>query len=189
MTSIRVSAGAITSEIEIKRPTFDRLWAAYSEVAKVGYKEVYDLVGGNVSALRAERPEDYTNACALRMSRAFNYGGFKIPSGTITPGSSIYRVRGGDNLPYIMRVNDLIRFVRHNWGAPDETLNADQVWKLQGIKGLIVAEVRGWSDASGHVTLWDGQASADDSNYHDPDSQSYSHLSVSLIRVLYWELK
>lgn len=189
MTTLRASAADASVEVEVKRPSFQRLWDAYTEVGLKGYEEVYDLVGGNVAELRRENPDDYTNACALRMSRAFNYGGYAVPSGTLIPGTNIYRVRGGDGKPYIMRVNGVIHFVRHNWGEPDKVLAPDETARLAGLKGLIVIEVQGWSDATGHVTLWDGRQTGDGSTYQDPANSSYLSPSVSLSRVFFWELK
>ena len=189
MTTLTASAGGASTEIQINRPEFEALWRAYSEVGMKDYQQVYDLVGGNVAELRQARPADYTNACALRMSRGFNYGGDVIPKGTIIQGTNIYRAKGADGLPYILRVNDVINFVRHNWGAPDKTLAPSEHDQLNGLKGLIVIEVQGWSDASGHVTLWDGVATGDDSDYQNPQSHAFDSPAVSPKHILYWELK
>lgn len=189
MTTLRVTAGGATAELELKRPAFQRLWDAYAEVGQSAAPDVYALVGGNVADLHTANPADYSNACALRMSRAFNYGGYPVPSGTIIPGTNIYRVRGGDSKPYILRVDGVIHFIRHNWGAPDRTFQPNETGQLAGLKGLIVIEVQGWSDATGHVTLWDGSTTADGTTYQNPNDRSYAHPRVSLKRVLYWELK
>src|SRR5690606_36267717 len=90
-------------------------------------------------------------------------------------------------MAYILRVNDLIQYVKLNWGAADLTLSSSETGNLVGRKGLIVMEVSGWSDATGHVTLWDGVQSGDGTSYHDPDSGSYGG-RVSLTRILYWGL-
>lgn len=187
--TLTASAGNASTSVVVKRPRFEDLWNAYAEVGMMGYQAVYDLVGGNVAELRRSNPDDYTNACALRMSRAFNYGGYQVPTGTITPRTNIYRVRGGDGLPYILRVTGVIDFVRHNWGTPDKTLTPDQSATLNGLKGLIVVEVQGWGDATGHVTLWDGSSTGDGSDYQNPNSSAYRNPGVSPVRILYWELK
>lgn len=189
MTTLIVSAGGATTELEIRRPAFLRLWEAYAEVGLKAAPEVYALVGGNVADLHTANPADYSNACALRMSRAFNYGGYPVPRGTIIPGTNIYRVRGGDDKPYILRVDGVIHFIRHNWGAPDQVFQPGETAQLSGLKGVIIAEVQGWSDATGHVTLWNGSGTADASTYQNPDSSAYANPRVSLKRVLYWELK
>jgi len=42
---------------------------------------VYKLVGGNDYEHYLEDPQVYANACALRLIRAFNYGGMVIQKG------------------------------------------------------------------------------------------------------------
>jgi len=188
MTSLIATAGSASTRLEIKRPAFQSLWDAYAEVGAMAAPDVYELVGGDVARHRRANPEAYTNACALRMSRAFNHGGYAIPRGTIIPATPIYRVRGDDGQPYIMRVDDIIHFVKHNWGSADKVLQPAQAGQLAGLKGLIVMEVSGWSDATGHVTLWDDTRTGDGTDYQHPNSHSYN-ARVSLTRILYWELK
>lgn len=188
MTTLVATAGNTSVRVAIRRPAFRDLWEAYAEVGAMAAADVYELVGGPVADHYRANPDDYANACALRMSRGFNYGGYAIPRGTVVPGRSIYRVRGGDELPYILRVNDMIQYVKHNWGNADLTLSPSETGQLAGRKGLIVMEVSGWRDATGHVTLWDGVRSGDGSTYHDPHSGNYGG-RVSLTRILYWELK
>lgn len=188
MTTLMATAGGASARVELKRPGFDFLWEAYAEVGQLAAADVYARVGGQAAEHYQDDPVAYANACALRMSRGFNYGGYVIPRGSIIPGRSIYRVRGSDELPYILRVNDVIHFVKHNWGSADMLLQPAEADKLAGRKGLIVMEVSGWNDATGHVTLWNGTRAGDGSHYHDPRSSSYG-TRVSLTRILFWELK
>ncbi|MNC09917.1 hypothetical protein D3C75_575510 [compost metagenome] len=81
MPGVVVSSGDVSESVKMNRPRFSDLWQAYAEIWFKDASAVYDLVGGSAAALRAQRPEYYANACALRISRAFNYGGYKIPSG------------------------------------------------------------------------------------------------------------
>lgn len=189
MTNIVLSSGSVSAKVKIKRPRFSDLWNAYTEVGLMGAAGVYDLVGGDVAALRNQNPDDYANACALRMSRALNYGGYKIPKGTIIKNKSIYRVRGGDGMPYILRVDDVIGFLEYNWGKPDLVMARGGDGAISGKKGLIVVEVSGWSDASGHVVLWNGAKTGDGSDYQRLDSHSWVNSTASLLRTNYWELK
>ena len=190
MAELTASAGQVSAKVTIKRPRFDDLWQAYSEVGNKKADPVYQLIGGNVAELREQNPADYTNACALRMSRAFNYGNFKIPKGTIIKNRNIYRVKGKDTLPYIMRVNDLIPFIIHNWGQADLSLDPINISQLMGKKGLIVINVSGWGDATGHVTLWNGSITGDGTNYQDVNSDAYRDTpNVKPTKILYWELK
>ncbi|SDS16136.1 type VI secretion system amidase effector protein Tae4 [Pseudomonas granadensis] len=189
MAQLNISAGGVTSNILVKRPKFSTLWTAYAEVGPKSSIEVYALVGGNVEAARAEKPDAYANACALRISRGFNYGGYKIPKGTIIPSKSIYRLAGADQLPYIMKVADFLAFLKHNWGAPDRELKMSESDYINGKKGVIIMEINGWSDATGHATLWNGSATGDNSDYHRPDSHTYDRPDVKLEKINFWELK
>ncbi|WP_449437992.1 type VI secretion system amidase effector protein Tae4 [Pseudomonas migulae] len=146
-------------------------------------------VGDGVEAARVEKPDAYANACALRISRAFNYGGYKIPKGTIIKNQPIYRLSGADQLPYIMKVVDFLAFLRHNWGEPDHILTQSNSNFINGKKGVIVMEITGWSDASGHATLWNGSVTGDESDYHRQDSHTYDNPRVELEKINFWELK
>lgn len=188
MTTLVATAGGVSARVELKRPGFQSLWDAYAEVGRLVAADVYAHVGGQAAEHYQEDPVSYANACALRMSHGFNYGGYVIPRGTIIPGQSIYRVRGSDKLPYILRVNHVIHFIKHNWGSADMVLQPAEAGRLAGRKGLIVMEVSGWGDATGHVTLWNGDQTGDGSDYHNPRNASYG-ARVSLTRILFWELK
>lgn len=189
MTLIVLSSGSVSTEVKIKRPRYSDLWNAYAEVGLMDAASVYDLVGGDAAALRSQKPDDYANACALRMSRAFNYGAYKIPTGTIIKNKSIYRVRGGDGMPYILRVDEMIDFLEYNWGHADLVMTRGGDGAISGKKGVIVVEVSGWSDARGHVVLWDGAKTGDGSDYQRLDSHSWENSRASLVRTNYWELK
>lgn len=189
MTSVVVRTDGVSSTVTIKRPRYSDLWAAYAEVGHMDSASVYELVGGEAAALRKQRPDAYANACALRMSRAFNYGGYKVPRGNIIKNKDIYRVRGNDGFPYILRVNEMIDFLEYNWGKPDLVMARGEDGKMSGKKGLIIVEVQGWNDARGHVVLWDGKETSDGSDYQRLDSHSWTVSTGSLIKTNYWELK
>ena len=50
----------------------------------------------------------------------------------------------------------LIKYLKLKYGNPDELMPSEYKEKLKGRKGIIVFEVSGWSDATGHADLWDG---------------------------------
>lgn len=189
MGKVIINSSGISSSISVKRPRFSTLWSAYAEVGHKSSIDVYGLVGGPVEAARADKPDAYANACALRISRAFNYGGYKIPKGTIIPNTSIYRLAGADQLPYIMKVIDFLAFLKHNWGEPDHTITQSNLNFTNGKKGVIIMEITGWSDATGHATLWDGNVTGDGSDYHRQDSHTYDNPNVKLNKINFWELK
>ncbi|ASK53665.1 hypothetical protein CEQ48_02375 [Vibrio tarriae] len=189
MGNITASAGNSATTVNIKRPRFSDLWSAYLEVGFKPAPEVYELVGGRAFELYESDNTSYANACALRMSRGFNYGGFLIPGGTIIETYPIYRVRGADNKVYILRVKDLIKYIEFNWGKPEYDMSPSDISAISGKKGLIIIEVSGWGDASGHVTLWNGSSTGDGSRYQELGYYEHYNGAVKPKRVMLWELK
>jgi len=53
-----------------------------------------------------------------------------------------------------------MRFLEHSFGRPDKVVKSPKSEDFSGTRGIIVFDVN-WSDASGHVTLWDGKACSD----------------------------
>lgn len=109
-------------------------------------------IGGGVNA------SYITNTCAIRLSRAFNYSGAEVPKG-----AGMLTVRGADKKNYALRVAEFRKWLESRYGRP--TLSApgkrshenDAPPSFQGRKGVICFVDCGWSDASGHLDLWDGQ--------------------------------
>ncbi|MBN3573255.1 type VI secretion system amidase effector protein Tae4 [Vibrio ostreicida] len=189
MTSLVITAGELSTSVDINRPRFSDIWAAYSEVGKKAAPRVYEIVGGRALELYLADSDSYANACALRMSRSFNYGGFLVPSGTIIETYPIYRVRGADNKIYILRVKDLIQYIKFNWGSPEYDMEPVDISAISGKRGVMIIEVSGWGDASGHVTLWDGSSTGDGTHYHELSYYERYGGSVAPKRVMLWELK
>ncbi len=107
------------------------------------------------------------NTCVLRMCRAFNYAGkaYQIPkAGSVhVPGTylgQMQTVRGADKKYYGYRVAEFGRFLRANYGSPKVTVagSAISIAPFKDKTGIIVWHVSGWSDATGHYTLWNGSA-------------------------------
>jgi hypothetical protein len=125
------------------------------------------LIGGKVQA------NNFSNSCAIRVSRSLNYGGQNIPH--IPPNLT---VSGDDGKWYLYRVKDLIKYLNDQWGSPDTIVkNKPFEGEFKGKKGVIVFEVDVWSDASGHATLWDGTTCSD---------KCYFPVST---KVMLWHLK
>ncbi|SEB99256.1 Type VI secretion system (T6SS), amidase effector protein 4 [Pseudomonas saponiphila] len=189
MSRIAITGRGASLIVDARRPRFSTLWKAYAEVGHKDSESVYQLVGGQVEAHRAEKPANYVNACALRLSRAFNYGGYKIPKGDIVKGIPIYRLRGEDELPYIMTVEGFFEFLKHSWKKPDHEVKPNNLGYINGKQGVLVMLISGWSDATGHATLWDGKTTGDGSDYHRLDSAAYKKPKVKLVVIYFWELK
>ncbi|WP_283132500.1 type VI secretion system amidase effector protein Tae4 [Enterovibrio norvegicus] len=188
MGDLTASAGSSSTSVDVKRPRFSDLWSAYSEVGLKPAPRVYELVGGRALDLYLADSVSYANACALRMSRGFNYGGFTVPSGTIIETYPIYRVRGADNKIYILRVKDLIKYIEFNWGKPEFDMDPSDISEISGKKGVIIIDVSGWGDASGHVTLWDGASTGDGTHYQELSYYDRYDGAVKPKRVMLWEL-
>ncbi len=182
MPRIAAVAGDQRAPIKINRPKFSDVWAKYPH--KSAAADVYKLIGGNIEALYLEDPKKYENACALRLSRAFNYGGL-----TMTAKGKQYGVKGGDQKIYLLRVNDMMRFVQTNFGDPDLIVipnGKNRSADFAGKKGVLIFQVTGWSNATGHVTLWNG-ADCGDKCYFE--HEMFFGLGAETTKISFWELK
>ncbi|SPL70300.1 type VI secretion system amidase effector protein Tae4 [Acinetobacter stercoris] len=179
-TNISATAGGQSSTIRANRPLFSELWKNYP--IKMAAGDVYSLVGGQAYALYQENPNGYANACALRLSRSLNYGGMPIKQSTRG-----YKVKGSDSKLYLLRVREMISFVENNLGKADITLkpqnNEDVSSQLSGKNGIIIFKVTGWSDATGHVTLWNGSDCGDSCYFVHHNSNART------TEVLFWNLR
>ncbi len=89
------------------------------------------------------------------------------PEGAI---KSLAKIGGADHKNYIFPVRQMVSFIGDQLGTPDiskgpEARRNDFI----GRKGIVAFGVP-FADASGHVTLWDGQQAADE-DYFDPVSR------------------
>jgi hypothetical protein len=75
-------------------------------------------------------------------------------------------VSGGDGKQYIYRVADLIKFLNHAFGKPDKIVKNPKPKDFSKIKGILLFGVP-WRDATGHATLWDGNACSDHCYFSD----------------------
>ena len=72
-------------------------------------------------------------------------------------------ILGGDKLRYAFRVAEFLKYLRQALGKPQLSVakargDANVPKEFQGRKGVIVFDNCGWSDATGHLDLWDGAA-------------------------------
>jgi len=103
----------------------------------------------------------FENACAIRVSKALNQSGglHKIPffKDAGPNGRFEAQVSSGKNKNwYIFRVKMLIKYLTKNYGAPEVFTPAKYKKEINGRKGIIIYEVNGWSNATGHADLWNG---------------------------------
>jgi hypothetical protein len=132
-------------------PTFSELWNNYPG-SNYSADGVFELVGGMIQYNHNRFPDNFSNTCAIRISHAFNMSGYSIPykKGKTSSGKN----SNGSKYWYFFRVTDFDRFLTNLLGDPD--IESNNPSDFQGHQGIILFQVSGWSDATGHFTLWDG---------------------------------
>lgn len=139
-------------------------------------KDLYEVIGGGLPENLRSNPSSWENSCAIRMSRALNYSGIKLPKAPSNGGNIV----GKDKLNYWIRVKDLTKYLvemlEDRFPLIKEDGGIDAVNSFKGKKGIIVFDVSGWSNATGHFTLWDGANLyyvGVDLRHNDPNSDRY----------------
>ena len=125
---------------------YSKLSKNFAMVKDKSAPEVCEFIGGKVKA------NNFTNCCAVRLSYAFNKSGIKIPyiqnetvSGELKPNES--------KEWYIFRVRVFKKYLDEKYTKI--TTNKKSLEDFKDKKGVIVFDVN-WSDATGHVDLFDG---------------------------------
>jgi hypothetical protein len=198
----------------------------YYPAAAIKTPVLYDqMIGGRFSGLYNSAA--YQNTCAVRMSYALNRSGLKLGPPPSAGGS----IQGGDGYVYWIRVSDLKPYLVKQFKGADEELRLPVIpptllgdmgamgalykervrlakaWldtTLANRKGIVVFEVSGWGDASGHFTLWNGSTRtlAYAESHDDPESNRYyfwltsqtersdgKKILIQVVEVKFWELK
>lgn len=194
---IAIASGKRSKPIIPKRPSWEDMKKNYPN-SSVSTKSLYTAIGGSLPERLEADPNSWINSCCVRMSRGLNYSGFSLPKAP-SSGGTIY---GKDQKRYWIRVKDLLAYLKIKFGKPDIecTGGHSAVSHFKGKRGIIVFEVSGWGNATGHFTLWDGQQLAypGDPRHDDPTSEYYYfHMRyspmkgkiVQTTKVYLWELK
>lgn len=150
---------------------FEKLWTKYPGTQrKYSASQVYHLIGGKVLYNHLNIPIGFQNSCALRLSRALNYGGKPIPFIRQQTGS------GSDNKWYFYKIKHMVPYLKKVFGEPKivkERRAIDLRDAFQGQQGIIWFDIR-WPDATGHVTLWDGKRCGDKCYFDDDKMRKVS---------------
>lgn len=165
------------------RPLFDTAWKVSKKIYNPNDTEEERLdrvaltIGGRVkfNIKDVKEEQKWKNTCAVRMSYILNYSGLKIKNnGTNT-------VSGADKNWYYYRVDKLINFLELQWGKPEIV----KYPTVQNRKGIILFQVSGWSNATGHATLFDGKSCYDHCyfNENEPEARYITK------QANFWELK
>ncbi len=157
----------------MSRPTFHTAWAAFLEI-NVPVDQVGKKIGGKVQ--QNIDSGIFQNACPVRMSYVLNKSGRPI-----TRGAGYEVVSGADSSLYLYRVNEMLDYLTRTLGKPDKTVASPQPADFAGLRGILVVKGHGWSNARGHVTLWDGSRCSDSCHLmHDPDNGPFTPETASL---------
>ncbi len=119
------------------------------------YQYYYDRV--NVGPDRASTisglKRAVRNACAVRLSYAFNQiQGHQIPSRPPGVAGNVWKgVKGF----YILGSRGMERYIEKTYGKPVERTSAKFQTEFADRTGIIFYDVRVWTDAYGHIALWD----------------------------------
>ncbi len=129
---------------------FERMWNVYPAPAGEA-PEAKGIIGGGANVSWIE------NTCVIRISRCLNYAGHPVPQGH----KGLATVGGADGLRYAYRVLELFSYLQATYGEPQiseqrDTPAATAPESFAGVKGIVCFRVKGWSDATGHIDLWDG---------------------------------
>ncbi|QYF92255.1 type VI secretion system amidase effector protein Tae4 [Massilia sp. PAMC28688] len=223
--AITATAGNATGSIAPRRPSWADMHTHYPG-KEIETEELYTKIGNQFKG--AHKHSWMENTCAVRMSYALLRSGFGL-SRTSDPAASKL---GADKRWYWLRVADLraelvARFKGFDAELSFELLDtalaededaltvqfearkakATEFFKthLLSKNGIIVFKVEGWSNATGHFTLWDGTARklAFANDHDDPQSRSFypwlttvginketkKKFLVQVQHIQFWELK
>lgn len=170
-------------------PSYDAMYANYPKNSTGGdlpAPQVYALVGGDILAMYQSNPVKYGNACALRVSRALNYSGIRIP---YIPNQT---TSGADGKYYFVSSIHLYNYLKQVFqttyrlqlkeidGGPQGNLFRE---KLKGIKGIFIMQPNYPRKfrAYGHATLWNGFMAI---GGHD-----YFNALGGVARIVVWQLE
>lgn len=180
----------------IKELTWTEMLKNYPN-SSVHTEDLYDKIGGGLPELLRKNPIAWENSCAIRMSRALNYSGKKLGNAPSRGGNIV----GDDGYNYWIRVRDLQKYLVDNLPKPnvDKAGAIDIVNEFKNKSGIIVFDVSGWGNATGHFTLWDGShlIYPGDLSHDDPGSQYYyfhmnyvqNSKTIKTTRIRLWQLR
>jgi hypothetical protein len=173
------------------KPSFSMMWQAFPDHTKYPtLRELHTFIGGGL-AKNIDIPGFGANGntCAVRISRALNYGNLPI-SAKLVKSLGIGTMTGADGKLYIFRVRELKTYLRSALGVTPIKVSKDFNNAFIGNQGIVAFEVRGWSDASGHVALWNGSVFREE---HDDyrnlkDDPKTTQVEASTNAMMLWKL-
>lgn len=153
------------------QPSFQMMWDAFPDhVQYPTLKDLHTFVGGQL-ARNIDVPGfgPKGNTCAVRVSRALNYAAMPLSHKTIKA-HKLNPLLGGDKKLYLFRVREMKTYLAHALGVTPVRVQKDFASAFAGRRGIVSFDIQGWSDASGHIALWDG------SSFREPAFDDYRNL-------------
>jgi hypothetical protein len=144
-------------------PPFDVLNRNYPNFVSV--ETVKRLIGGALNDLDAPPNQQWLggangNTCTIRLSRALNYSGVPVPKNP--PG--MRTAVGADHRNYAFAMQEMRGWLAGHFGAPTiDQLGGPPISRgaFSGKKGIIAFDIH-FTDANGHLDLWDGHTFYDE---------------------------
>lgn len=173
------------------QPNFKMMWQAFPDHTKYPtLRDLHTYIGGKlVNNIDVPGFGVNGNTCAARMSRALNYGNLPI-STKLTKSLKIETMTGADGMSYIFRVRDMKTYLASALGVTPVKVSKDFDKAFVGQQGIVSFDVAGWSDASGHVALWDGSAFRElhDDYRNLTDNPATTQIEATTTRMTLWAI-
>jgi hypothetical protein len=141
------------------QPSFKMMWDAFPDhVQYPTLRDLHNFVGGQL-ARNIDVPGFGAkgNTCAVRISRALNYGNTPLSYKRLKA-LELNPLLGADRKLYLFRVRELKIYLADALAVTPKRVKKDFTSAFAGVRGIVTFDVDGWSDASGHVALWDGSS-------------------------------
>jgi hypothetical protein len=215
MTSIIARSGQVTASIKPNRPSWSDMIKNYPG-ENISSRDFYPMISQALVSEVNKNARDWENTCATRMSYALNRSGIRLYRK-----ATIATIQGEDKFTYWIRVKELKKYLKERFKGGDfehtplpiENFTAESmqaraqdaqdniIKKITGKHGIIVFDVTGWNNASGHFTLWDGKdlVYVGEGYHNDPYSPEYyfwfyrqpltGETPKQTIKTTFWELK
>ena len=141
------------------KPDFAMMWQAFPDHAKYPtLRDLHTFIGGTlIKNIGVPGFGESGNTCAVRMSRALNYGNLPV-SAKLTKSLGIKTMTGADDKLYMFQVRQMKVYLHTALGVTPSKVFKNFGEAFMNKQGIVAFDVTGWNDASGHVALWDGAA-------------------------------
>ncbi len=166
------------------KPVLKTLWSAFpTHDAYPTLHDLYTHLGGNAARnINAPGFGARGNTCASRLSVAFNNGGAPI-NAAVARAAGAATIGAADGARIIFRVTEFRSYLLRLLGRPQVDNASPYDSAFRGKRGIIAFTVN-WSDASGHIALWDGLRYRE---AHD-NYATYVNGNARTSRGEFWEL-